>query len=200
MSDKKLPSTFANMVIVLTLVSVVSALALAFTYSKTKDAIAQVGVKKTLKALQQVLPEFNNDPIGEKYILAGEEFKDIELYPAKKDGQLIGTAVQTFSNNGYGGRIILIVGFDNENKISGISVVQQTETPGLGNKMNDLSFKNLDTNISHLISQKKLHVLHQVDSLTHAVNVQVSAFKYLVTRFSRQPLGLYVRISTNRKD
>ncbi len=142
MSDKKLPSTFANMVIVLTLVSVVSALALAFTYSKTKDAIAQVGVKKTLKALQQVLPEFNNDPIGEKYILAGEEFKDIELYPAKKDGQLIGTAVQTFSNNGYGGRIILIVGFDNENKISGISVVQQTETPGLGNKMNDLSFKN----------------------------------------------------------
>lgn len=142
MADKKLPSTFPNMVIVLTLISVVSALALAFTYSATKDAIAQVGVKKTLNALQQVLPEFNNDPTKEKYTVEEAEFKDIELYPARKDDQLVGTAVQTYSDNGYGGRIILMVGFDNDAKIIGISVLKQTETPGLGNKMVEPSFRN----------------------------------------------------------
>ncbi|MDQ1353455.1 MAG: H+/Na+-translocating ferredoxin:NAD+ oxidoreductase subunit [Acidobacteriota bacterium] len=142
MADKKLPSTFANMVIVLTLVSVISALALAFTYSVTKDAIAQVGVKRTLKALQDVLPEFNNDPVKEKYTLEDPEFKDIELYPARKDDQLVGTAVQTFSDNGFGGRIVLMVGFDAVARIRNISVLNQTETPGLGNKMTEPKFKD----------------------------------------------------------
>lgn len=143
MADKKLPSTFANMVIVLTSVSVISALALAFTYSATKDAIAQVkGVKRTLKALQDVLPEFNNDPAKEKYIVEDPEFKDIELYPARKDNQLVGTAVNTFSDNGFGGRITLMVGFDETAKIRSISVVNQAETPGLGDKMKESSFKN----------------------------------------------------------
>jgi len=142
MADKKLPSTFANMVIVLTSISVVSALALAFTYSATKDAIAQVGVKRTLKALREVLPEFNNDPTGEKYTVEEPEFKDMELYPARKDDQPVGTAVQTYSDNGYGGRILLMVGFDNAAKIIGISVLKQTETPGLGNKMVASTFKD----------------------------------------------------------
>ena len=142
MADKKLPSTFANMVIVLTSISVVSALALAFTYSATKDAIAQVGVKRTLKALREVLPEFNNDPTGEKYTVEEPEFKDMELYPARKDDQPVGTAVQTYSDNGYGGRILLMVGFDNAAKIIAISVLKQTETPGLGNKMVASTFKD----------------------------------------------------------
>lgn len=142
MADKKLPSTFANMVIVLTLVSVISALALAFTYSVTKDAIAQVGVKRTLKALQDVLPEFNNDPTKEKYTVEDPEFKDIEFYPARKDDQLVGTAVQTFSDNGFGGRIVLMVGFDAAARIRNISVLNQTETPGLGNKMTAPKFKD----------------------------------------------------------
>lgn len=142
MADKKLPSTFANMVIVLTLVSVISALALAFTYSATKDAIAQVGVKRTLKALRDVLPEFNNDPVKEKYTLEDPEFKDIEFYPARKDDQPVGTAVQTFSDNGFGGRIVLMVGFDAAARIRNISVLNQTETPGLGNKMTGPKFKD----------------------------------------------------------
>jgi electron transport complex protein RnfG len=142
MADKKLPSTFANMVIVLTLVSVISALALALTYSATKDTIAQVGVKRTLKALQDVLPEFNNDPTKDKYTLEDPEFKDMELYPARKDGNLVGTAIKTYSDNGYGGRIELMVGFDNTAKIRNIAVLKQTETPGLGNKMTQPSFKD----------------------------------------------------------
>lgn len=64
----------------------------------------------------------------------------------------------------------------------------------------NLLVRNLDTKITGLINQRKVHILRQVDSLNHAINIQISAFKYLVTRFSRQPLGLSVRVSTSKKD
>lgn len=135
MADKKISSSFSNMVIVLSIISLVSALALAFTYSVTKDAIAQVGIKRTMKALEQVLPSFNNNPDNEKYTVEGDEFKEMLLYPAKKDGKLVGTAIQTYSTKGFAGRVTLMVGFDDKNKIVGITVLKHNETPGLGTRM-----------------------------------------------------------------
>lgn len=135
---KKLPSTFRNMVLVLTIVSLVSALALAFTYSSTKEAIAQVEVKRTLAALKQVLPEFDNDPGAEKTLVEGD--RETEIYPAKKGGQMVGTAIKTYSDKGFNERIWLMVGFDTNNTIINISVLKQKETPGLGTKMKEPNF------------------------------------------------------------
>jgi electron transport complex protein RnfG len=137
---KKLPSTFANMFIVLSLISLVSALALGFTYSITKEPIEMVKVKRTLKALGNVLPAFDNSPDQEKYTLKG--FDGLEFFPATKDGQLVGTAVKTYSDKGFNERIWLMVGFDLNNKINNIDVLEQKETPGLGTKMKEPKFKN----------------------------------------------------------
>jgi electron transport complex protein RnfG len=137
---KKLPSTFANMLIVLSVISLVSALALGFTYSITKEPIEMVKVKRTLKALGNVLPGFNNSPDQEKYTLEG--FDGLEFYPAAKDGQLVGTAVKTYSDKGFNERIWLMVGFDSSNKINNIDVLEQKETPGLGTKMKEPKFKS----------------------------------------------------------
>ncbi len=139
-NKKKMPSTFVNMVMVLTVISLISALALGFTYTGTKDAIAQVEVKRTLKALKEVLPEFNNDPNGEKYAVDG--CAEMDFYPAKKDGQLVGTAVRTYSDKGFSERIWLMVGFNKDNKINKISVLKHKETPGLGTKMAEPKFKD----------------------------------------------------------
>jgi len=139
---KKLPSTFLNMVMVLIVISLVSALALGFTYSVTKNAIAQVEVKRTLTALEQVLPEFNNNPNDEKYTLDDIKYKDFEIYPAKKDGQPVGTAVKTYSDKGFNERIWLMVGFDSRSKINKISVLKHKETPGLGTKMAESRFRD----------------------------------------------------------
>ena len=57
------------------------------------------------------------------------------FYPAKKDGQLVGTAVKTFSNNGFGGKIWLMIGFYPDGSIYNYSVLEHKETPGLGSKM-----------------------------------------------------------------
>jgi electron transport complex protein RnfG len=138
---KKLPSTFLNMVLVLSVIALVSALALGFTYTSTKDAIAQVEVNRTIKALKLVLPEFDNDPNAEKYTLEDEEYAEMEFFPAKKDGKFIGTAVRTYSDNGFTERIWLMVGFTPDKKINAISVLKHKETPGLGSKMNDKKFK-----------------------------------------------------------
>ncbi|HEX5171325.1 MAG TPA: RnfABCDGE type electron transport complex subunit G, partial [Cyclobacteriaceae bacterium] len=64
----------------------------------------------------------------------------LQFFPAKKNGELIGTAVKTSSPRGYAGDIILIVGFDKAGNILNIQVLQHTETPGLGSKMTMPSF------------------------------------------------------------
>jgi len=135
---KKLPSTFFNMVVVLTLVCVVSALALGFTYSKTKDAIAQGKINKVLAALKDVLPEFDNNPYEEKS--TRKEYPGLIFYPASLAGGPVGTAVETFSGEGFGGDVRLMVGFTSDLRINAISVLGQTETPGLGTKMESPSF------------------------------------------------------------
>ena len=139
-TKKKLASTFSNMVIVLTAAALVSSLALALTYSVTKEAIAMVEVNRTLKALGQVLPEFNNKPYDEKF--HPDVDKELEIYPARRDGRPVGTAVKTYSDRGFSDRIWIMVGFDKEKKINDVVVLKHTETPGLGSKMKKPKFKN----------------------------------------------------------
>lgn len=139
MADRKrLPSTFFNMLVVLTAIAIVSALALAFTYSVTKEAIAQVEVKRTMAAVKKVLPGFDNNPNEEKYSVKG--YEEMEFYPAKKDGQTVGTAIKTFSDKGFNERIWIMVGFTKDNKINKIAVLRHKETPGLGTRMAERKF------------------------------------------------------------
>jgi electron transport complex protein RnfG len=137
---KKLPSTFRNMVVVLTLIGLISALALGFSYNLTKDAIANVGVKKTIQGIEQVLPPFDNDPSKEQYTLATHP--ELIFFPAKKEGNLVGVAVKTFSDAAYNQRIWLMVGFNAQLQIHNISILDQKETPGLGTKMSESKFKD----------------------------------------------------------
>ncbi len=138
MAKKKLASTFPNMVLVLSAIAVVSSLALAFTYGKTKPLIEKVQQKKKEAAIKAVLPEF--DELGKMYTVEG--FGRLELYPANKGGNLVGTAVKTVSAKGFSGDVWIMVGFDKEGKIVNTSILEHKETPGLGTKMAESKFKN----------------------------------------------------------
>jgi len=140
--QKKLPSTFKNMVIVLTTISLLSALALGFTYNLTKQARGQVAVQKILKSLKEVLPPFDNNPDREKRLVKDAANLESEIFPARMGEETVGTAVKTYSTKGYGGQIWLMVGFDRDNKIVNIAVVEQKETPGLGAKVGEPAFKD----------------------------------------------------------
>jgi len=130
----KAKSTFRNMVISLAFVTLTSSVALAFIYELTTEPIEEAQRIKIITAIENVMPEFNNIPTEEMYLLPLEG-DTIKLYPAKKDGILVGTAVETFSKIGFNGTIRLIVGLQPDGAIYDISVIKHKETPGLGDKI-----------------------------------------------------------------
>ena len=130
----KAKSTFRNMVISLAFVTLTSSVALAFIFELTKKPIEEAQRIKIITAIENVMPEFNNIPTEEMYLLPLEG-DTIKLYPAKKDGILVGTAVETFSKIGFNGTIRLIVGLQPDGAIYDISVIKHKETPGLGDKI-----------------------------------------------------------------
>jgi len=138
----KTESTFKNMVLSLTLIALGSSAGLGFVYELTKEPIALSVLNKKLNAIREVVPEFDNNPNDEMYMLATGEGDSLEIYPARKNGEIIGYAVNTYTNEGFSGYINLMAGFKPDGTIINISVLQQKETPGLGTKMSDPGFKD----------------------------------------------------------
>ena len=136
---KQLESTLPNMFLVLTLIAVISAVALAFTFVRTKPILEQQAIEAQTRAVASVLPEFDNDPTGERFTV--DAYPGLELFPATRSGESVGVAVRTFSSNGYGGEMRLMVGFDLQGAITGTAVLSHAETPGLGAKITEDDFQ-----------------------------------------------------------
>ncbi|MCF0166510.1 MAG: RnfABCDGE type electron transport complex subunit G [Bacteroidales bacterium] len=126
-------STFTNMVLCLFVVCLVCSGLLAGVHTLTASAIAQAEQNKKEQAVAAVLPEFDNSPLNESisFSFNGE---DCVVYPAQKDGSLIGYAIQSDAV-GFGGKIALMVGISADGRIFGTSTLSQAETPGLGAKI-----------------------------------------------------------------
>ena len=127
-------STFVNMTLTLFLVTFISSAAFGVVYEKTKEPIAASLLARKINAIKSVVPEFDNNPIDEQYDIEmnGDLFN---CFQAKRTNVLVGTAIQTTSKKGFGGKVKLMVGFLPDGAIYDISVVEHKETPGLGDKM-----------------------------------------------------------------
>jgi len=130
----KKESTFGNMLLALLVISLVSSTALGFVYEFTKEPIRMVEINKTNNAIQMVVPEFDNQPATEVFKVASD-LDSLRFYPAKKNGALVGTAVETYTKKGFSGLIKLMIGFAPDGTIVDIMVLQHQETPGLGDKI-----------------------------------------------------------------
>lgn len=132
----KLESSFKNMVLVLTSITLFAAVALGSVYSLTKDPIAASKKAKQENAIKDVLPPF--DRIDAAEVVEVEEVGSFNVYKAyDKANAFVGAAVESISKNGFSGEIKIMVGFDKEGNIVNYSVLEQKETPGLGTKMVD---------------------------------------------------------------
>lgn len=127
-------STFKNMTLTLFVVTLLASTSLGFVYSFTKGPIENAQNAKINNAISKVLPEFDNKPSAEKYTRQVDG-GILTFYPATKGGQKVGTAIQTFTKNGFSGQIDLMVGFLADGSIHAIEVIAHKETPGLGDKM-----------------------------------------------------------------
>jgi electron transport complex protein RnfG len=168
---KKLESTMKNMILSLTLISMVMSAALTFVYLQTKGPIELATKQKEINAIKQVSPDFDNDPLANARTMDG-----VTIYPVEKQDVQAGLAVKTYSDKGFAGHIELMAGFRADGTINNIAILQHKETPGLGTKMAEPKFMNqfLDKNPGSF----KLKVKKdggQVDAIT-AATVSSRAF------------------------
>ena len=140
---KRLESNFTNMVLSLTLVTVVAAALLGGLYILTEEPIAVQKQQKQQSAITSVLPAIEGLSIAEP-----EQKDGMKLYKGYTDGQWVCTAVET-AENGFGGVFKVMVGFDRQGNVTGYEVLEHQETPGLGDHMTDW-FKTAKNNQSIL--------------------------------------------------
>lgn len=132
----KKESTFLNMLLTLFLVTLGASAALGYVYELTKDAVAAAEKAKNNSAIMRVLPEYNNSPADEVLAVPSESEGDsLYFYVARKDSDIVGYAIKTFSKNAFSGEMKLMVGFYENGTIKDIAVLEHKETPGLGNKI-----------------------------------------------------------------
>ena len=134
---KKLESNFRNMVVVLFVVTFVASAAVGVVNTLTADKIAQAQQDKQVEAIRQVVAPFDNDPLTEADTVGTPDGGELVFFPATKNGEPVGTAVKTYSNNGFSGFISIMVGFNPDGSIYNYSVLEHKETPGLGSKMGE---------------------------------------------------------------
>ncbi len=132
MASKK-ESNFVNMVLALVFVSVVAALALGSVYVLTKKPIALAQKRKQEAAIKAVLPAFNQ--VKGIKVPDADGADSLLFSVATKAGKLVGIAVNTYTDKGFGGRIEAMIGFLPNGTIYNTSILELKETPGLGTKL-----------------------------------------------------------------
>jgi Na+-translocating ferredoxin:NAD+ oxidoreductase subunit G len=121
---KKLESSLANMVIVLTVITVVAGAALAYVNHATSSQIEKIKADNLAKGIKQVMGvDLNSD--------FQYETDTVDTYIFYKSDK--GTAIQS-TTNGFGGPLTVLVGFDPEGTVLGYTILEHSETPGLGAK------------------------------------------------------------------
>lgn len=131
---KKIASTLPNMIISLGSITIIAGALLGWMYSITKEPIEKQAILQQQLAIAAVAPPFNNNPEEDKWETSvnGDKFT---VYPAYENGVLTGAAVKGCSMNGFAGEIVVMCGFEADGTVKDYRVLQQSETPGLGTKM-----------------------------------------------------------------
>ena len=126
-----------RLIATLTVICVVAGTLLAWVNGMTYDPIQRALREEKLAALRSVLPAYDNEP-DQDVVTVSEEWK---FYVGRKDGAFAGAAVEASTTKGYGGTIRIMVGLGADGKLRGIEVLEHKETPGLGAKIADDSFR-----------------------------------------------------------
>jgi electron transport complex protein RnfG len=124
---KKILSNKAYPVVFLAIIVTISVVLLIAVNSFTSTVVESRREEEVTGILEEIFPKMS------RYELEGE------VYTIYQDDTKTGYAFKA-SGSGYGGNIEILVGLDNDFVIIGISILSQTETPGVGSKITESSF------------------------------------------------------------
>ena len=128
----------------LLIISAVAALLLALTNSVTASTIAQRNEQANAEARKLVLESAQDfEQVKDAKTDNSKGVEVSEIYEAKDaSGNTVGYTLKVLPS-GYGGTIELMVGIDSaKGQVSGINVVSNSETAGLGAKSTDPEFSD----------------------------------------------------------
>jgi electron transport complex protein RnfG len=126
---------YVRMIVVLTVIALISGGILALVYQWSLPKIIENQIREADAAVYKVLPDI-------KYYrkVVKDDLTYFKGFDSK--GRWIGTAVLC-KGNGYQGEIKIMVGMNADlSKFTGMTVLEQVETPGLGAKIAEKKFEN----------------------------------------------------------
>ena len=136
--------------VILTIITLVSGVALGGVYQITKEPIAKAQEEAKQEAYQQV---FEDADAFEVLKVDAQEAADAvasagvddgavidEAVEAIQGGETIGYVITSTDPNGYGGDIQVSVGIQSDGTVSGIAILSIRETAGLGMKAAEPDF------------------------------------------------------------
>jgi len=120
------------------LIALIGTALLALVHDLTAPRIADQEHAQLLSQLQQVVPanRFDNE-MHEDFVFVDDETafpggQSAQAFRARRGGVPVAVALKLRTNDGYNGRIDLLVGIYEDGRISGVRVLGHKETPGLG--------------------------------------------------------------------
>ena len=127
---------FLRLTFILFVICAISTALVVAAYDYTNGIIADRAAAKVAEGYKQVLPQAGK--LEKLPVPANSPIK--EIYRSTKDSKTNGF-VYTVAPKGYAGEITVMVGIENPSlKITGVKILSQQETPGLGSKCTEPAF------------------------------------------------------------
>lgn len=146
---------------ILFLICLIVSSALGLTYTVTKNSIELRSTQDAEAARNEVLPAADTFKIVDDWQNTDWDLKDKDMvksaYYASKNQLAVGYVFDIVTK-GYGGDIKLTIGIDLEQRVTGVKIGENKETPGLGSKVSDKPFLSQLVNLK---PQQELVVVKQ---------------------------------------
>ena len=104
---------------------------LAFVYTGTSRIIALRTEADLQAALKEVLPGADSFEPAEGFVSPDASVAIVSAFRAMRNGQTVGAALK-LSRASYSGQIITMVGVGADGSITGVKILEHSDTPGLG--------------------------------------------------------------------
>ena len=133
---KKISSSLQNLILVLVGCALITGVLLAWVNHITEGPIAEKAEKTLTDGIPEVMGTTGltvtaNDTL--KLSMDGKEATFVVHQTADRNGRPLGAAVES-TTLGFGGDLRVLVGFNSQGTILGYTILQTSETPGLGAK------------------------------------------------------------------
>lgn len=148
---------FMKDALILFAITLISGLLLGAVYQITKVPIQMAQAKESLHKYQQAYPDATDfifdQAIQDQVVVSKEtlaehkpEYGNVEVNVALNavdaSGNVIGHIITASSADSYGGTVKVSVGITKEGMITGVEVLEISDTPGLGMKATEPAFKD----------------------------------------------------------